>query len=82
MSQINFNRKLYKYKFSHLDFYSEGNIFDKLSLASVYDRITHTHRITQLCKLRDHVNTCNIVSVNRIHVLPSNCNEVLFTLFI
>ena len=56
---------LYRYKFSRLDFYSD--IGNKIPLASVDESITHTVR--ELCELRDHVNTCHIVSGNMVHVL-------------
>ena len=64
----NYKYLLYKYKFSHLDFYSDiGNIISKIPLATVDDSITYTVR--ELCELRDHVNTCEIVSHNMIHIL-------------
>ena len=36
----------------------------------VTEHMKHIHiRVRELCELRDHVNTCDIVSANMIHVL-------------
>ena len=53
----NWNYILYKYKFSHFNFYTDkGNILCKILLKTVDGSITHMVR--ELCELRDHVNTC------------------------
>ena len=64
-STLTDNYKYLLYKFSHLDLYSDiCNILSKIPLD---DSVTYTVR--ELCKLRDHVNACEIVSHNMIHVL-------------
>ena len=42
-------------------------VWYKLWLNYVDDSITHAVR--ELCKLRDHVNMCELLSPNMIHVL-------------
>ena len=61
-------------KFSHLDFYT-GNILCKTLLVTVDDGITHT----ELCELRDHGNTCKLVSPNMIHILLGElCRVIIY----
>ena len=51
------------------DVYSDiDNIIDKIALTSMGGNTTHTFR--ELCKHRDHLNTCNIVRANMMHELP------------
>ena len=55
-------------KGGYLNFYSDvGNILSEIPLTMVDDSVTYIVR--ELCELKDHVNTCKIVSHNMIHVL-------------
>ena len=51
----------------------------KIPLATVHNDITH--RVRELCELRDHVNTCELVSSNMIHVVLGESGRLvqLFT---
>ena len=64
----NYKHLLYKYTFSHLDFYSDrGNILSKILLATVDDSITYTAK--ELCINMISQFACKIVSPNMSHVL-------------
>ena len=71
----NYRYLLYKYKFSHLDFYSDiGNIVNKIKVEANDDYISHT--VKELIELRDHVSECSIVSPKIIYLLLGElCTE-------
>ena len=63
------------YVFSYRPLADKSNIMCKIHLAKVDDSITHTFRY--LRELRDHVNTCELVSLNIIHVLLAEVGIII-----
>ena len=64
----NYRYLLHKYKFSHLDFYTDiGNILSKIELSETEDPITHT--VKELVEVRDSGCYSDILNHNIVRVL-------------